>query len=208
MSVPSHIVDGTGGKFKAKVNGDEALFTMNIPFPPLLKQKTNPFRQYLTADGTESGSNDMGVDGSSTNVDFWIPASTTRDRYLTNLNFLVAYATSGKPYLWADGAALSNGSRLFYNNDAGEQEIHEAIKSNQDLFRLGLQLIPTSWEVRHTNANNDYGYFISFDLRAMGLPLGVKLDRGSNQKLTLRVRDDATAAVTFDCIAYGFERFE
>jgi hypothetical protein len=43
----------------------------------------------------------------------------------------------------------------------------------------------------------------------MGLPYGVKLDAGTTQKLTLRVRDNAgTAADIFTAIAYGFERFE
>jgi hypothetical protein len=203
------IQDGSGSKSKATVNGDAALHVINLPFPPLIAQKTNPFRQYFTTDGLAAGTNNMAVDGSSTNVDYFIPASQTKDRYLTNLNFLVAYGASGAPYQWADGTPLTNGSRLFYTSKSGENDIHDAIKTNQDLFRTAFQLIPNNWEVRNTNASNDYGYFISMDLRSLGLPFGVKLDRGTNQKLIIRIRDNTlTSADTFDCIAYGFERFE
>lgn len=209
MALPINVEDGKGTSRLAEVTADSALCVTNLPFPPLTPQKARPFRQYFTTDGTPSGSNDMGVDGSSTAVDFYIPADTDVDRYITSINFLVAYGTTGQPNEWADGTALTNGTRLFYTSEAGEQDIHDGIKTNQDMFRLTLNQIPTSWEIRHTNATNDYGYFISMDLRAMGLPFGIKLDRGSSQKLILRVRDNAgTDADTFNCIAYGFDRFE
>lgn len=206
MSVLSVIGDGKT-KNKARVE-DDSLFTHQIPFPPLIKQKTNPFLQFLTDDGTDSGSNEMAVDGSLTNIDFFIKASETADRYVTNLNFLVAYGATGAPFEWADGTTLTNGSRLFYENDSGEHNIHAGIKSNQDIFRLELSVIPSAWELRHTNASNDFGYFISLDLRALGLQFGVKLDKGSSQRLIMRIRDNTgTDADTFNCIAYGFERF-
>lgn len=207
MPVISVIGDGQGNE-RARVNSDKALYVTTMPFPPLVVQKTNPFRQFFTSDGDPSGSSDMGVDGSVTNVDFFIAADPLKDRYLTNLSFLVAYGASGKPFQWADSTALTNGSRIFYESERGEQDIHSGIKTNQDLFRLSFQLIPTGWEVRHTNANNDFGYFISMDMRSLGLPFGVKLDRGTNQRITIRIKDDATNADTFDCIAYGFERFK
>lgn len=209
MSLLVQIIDGNGTKSKAMVNPDGSLSIIAHPQPPFLPQKTKIFRQFLTDDGTPSGSNDMGVDGSSTNVDFWIPANEIDDRYITTLYILIAYGTSGKPYLWADGASLSNGSRLFYKTQKGEIDIHDAIKSNQDVFRLNGDLIPTAWEVRHTNANNDYGYFMRISLSEIMPPFGIKLDAGTTQKLIMRVRDNAgTDADTFNVIAMGFDRFK
>lgn len=197
------------GKNQAQVTDDQELCVIEAPYPPLVTQKVRPFRQYLTIDGTASGSNDMGIDGSVTPVDFFVEAKDTEDRYITSLNWLVAYGSIGRPYLWADGAALTNGTRLFYESQSGEVDIHEAIKINQDLFRLSFAPIPLAWEVRHVNANNDYGYFISTDLTKMGLPFGIKLDRGTKQRLVSCIRDNAGAsAVTFNVIAYGFDRFE
>lgn len=201
-------IKGTN-KTQAEVTGDGELCVIAAPFPSLADQKVQPFRQYLTDDGTISGSNDMGVDGSVTNVDFYISADSVNDRYITTLNFAVAYGSIGKPYLWADGAALTNGTRLFYENPRGEVDIHEGMKSNQDLFRLTFNQIPTAWEVRHVNANNDYGYFISMDLTKLSSAFGLKLDRGTDQRLICRIRDDAgTLADTFNVIAYGFDRFK
>ena len=200
---------GNGKKFSATVTRDQELCVITAPYPPLVDQKVQPFRQYLTDDGLPDGSNDMGVDGSVTNVDYYIPAKASEDRYITSLNFIVGYGTSGQPNEWADGLALTNGSKIFYTSQRGEVEIHEGVKSNQDMFRLSFSPIPTGWEVRHVNATNDFGYFISMDLTKMGLPFGIKLDKGSSQKLIIRIRDNAgTDADSFNCIAYGFDRFE
>jgi len=200
-------ITGDDGK-QALVTKDQELCVIPAPYPPLVLQRVHPFRQYLTLDGTATGSNDMGIDGSVTNVDFYIPAHESEDRYITTLNFIVAYGGSGAPYQWANGAALTNGCRLFYDSMRGERNIHEGIKSNQDFFRLFFSIIPTSWEVRSVGANQDYGYFITLDLTKLGLPFGIKLDRGSNQRLTMRIQDNAgTGADIFDCIAYGFDRF-
>ena len=199
---------GKGNKKAVDVTDDQELVTINASYPPLSSQRVHPFRQFLTVDGLIDGSHDMGVNGSVTPVDFFIPADKAEDRYISALSFIVGYGAAGQPNLFADGAALTNGSRLFYDSERGEVDIHEGIKSNQDLFRLNLSLIPTAWEVRHVNANNDYGYFITFELTKMGLPFGLKLERGTTQRLVLRIQDDAQAADSFDCIAYGFDRFK
>lgn len=209
MSLNTIIKDGTGSKYFAKVEDSGALRVILLHEPVLAEQKIKVFRQYLTTTGLSSGSNDMGVDGSSTNVDFYIPSDSTDDRYITSLSIIVGYGASGQPNLWADGTALTNGTRLYYVSKFGEIDIHDAIKTNQDMFRLKQENIDTNWEVRHVNATNDYGYFIFIDLRVFVPPYGVKLDRGTTQKLVMKVRDNAgLAADSFNCIAYGFDRFE
>jgi len=203
------IKDGRGRKNRTIVTNDQEFCVIQVPFPPIVKQKVQPFRQFLTDDGLSSGSNDMGVDGSTTNVDFWIPASTTADRYLTQVSIIVAYGTSGAPFEWADGTALTNGTLVFYNNSKGDIDIHGGIKTNQDVFRFIPGVVPTGWEVRHVNANNDFGYFINLNLSDFMPPYGIKLDKSSTQKLTVRIRDNVGAdADTFNAIAYGFDRFE
>lgn len=207
--IKSQLFDSTGNKKGLGITSEHAALVTNLPYPPLGSQKTKPFRQYLTVDGTASGSNDMGVNGSVTNVDFYVQADDENDRYISNLNIIVGYGASAQPFQWADGTALSNGTRLFYESRFGQQDLHDGIKSNQDMFRLSLELIPTAWEVRGVGATNDYGYFINFDLAKIIYPYGIKLDRGTNQKLIMTVRDNAgTAADTFNVIAYGFDRFE
>lgn len=204
----SRIVDGTGGKDTAKVDSGY-LHTILSPDPPFALQKTEPFRQFLTTDGTSSGSNDMGIDGSSTNVDFYIAADEEKDTYITTINMIIGYGSSGSPYQFADVAALTNGLKMFYTSIRGEQIIDDQIKTNTELLRLSNNsIIPTAWEVRHVGALNDYGYFISIDLRKFSPSLGIKLDAGSSQKFIITVRDSCVDADTLNAQAFGFKRFK
>jgi len=198
----------TQGGLEARITQDGELRVSNAPYPPFGAQQARPFRQYLTLDGTAGGSNDMGVDGSVTNVEFYVPASTTDDRYITNIAMLVGYGGTSQPYLFADAVALANGCRMHFVSLRGEVDIHDGIKTNQDMFRLSHEAVRSDWEVRGVNANNDYGYFITIDLESVMPVFGVKLDAGTTQRLIMTIRDDCTNADSFNAIAYGFDRFE
>ena len=205
----TQLLGGNGNKVAAAVSAEQELCVIAAPYPPLATQKVQPFRQFLTTNGESSGTADMGVDGSSTNVDYYVPAIEGVDRYITTLSFIMGYGASGKPYQWANGTPLSNGCRLFYGSRRGEVDIHEGITTNQDFFRLSFSPVIGDWEVQHVNANQDFGYFITMDLTKLGLPFGVKLDRDTSQHLTMRIRDNVGLdADSFNCIAYGFDRFE
>jgi len=204
------IVGGEGNGKKALVLPQGELLVNNYFCPPLLPQMCKVFRQYLTITGLPAGSNDMGVDGSVNPVLFWIPANADNDRYITTLSFLVGYGAAGALYEWADsGGALANGIRFYYERQGEEVDIHDAIQTNSDLIRLSdMGIVPTAWELRNLGALNDYGYLITVCLSCMIPPHGIKLDRGSTQKLLIEIRDDARDADTFNAIAYGFDRFE
>lgn len=206
--IDTRIRDGEGRKNFAEVTDDNELVVIASPYPPFHAQKVRPFRQYMTLDGTPTGDNDMGVDGSVTNVDFYIPAVDDFDRYITSISILVGYGTSSQPYKFADTTALNNGCQLHYISLFGDVDIHEGLKSNQDVFRLTDDPVTSLWELRGINAPNDYGYLVAFDLKVIGSQYGIKLDRGTTQKLIMTIRDDCTAADSFNVITYGFERFK
>ena len=208
MSTPVNIFGaGARGSQGVAVTEDQELLVTVSPNPPFDEQRIRPLAQYLTTDGTASGSNDMGVDGSVTSSVFYIGASETDDRYISQLEFIIGYGTSAQPYQFADSTALTNGVRIYYESRFGETEIFNA-KSNQDFFRLNHIPTTTNWEVRGVNALNDYGYFISFDLKSFIQPYGIKLDRSLDKKLAVEIRDNCTNADSFNCYAFGFERFE
>lgn len=207
MTIKTHIV-GADNDTSVQVTQNREL-VVNVSHDPVMQpSRRKPFRQYFTDTGLSTGSNDMGVDGSVTNVDFWIPADHDNDRYISHISIIVGYATTGQPNEWADGAALTNGIQLFFDQQIGAIDLHEGIKNNQDLFRLDNNTISATWEVRHVNATNDYGYFINFDLTRFAHPFGIKLDRGTTQRLAFCVKDNASAAVSFNAIASGFDRFD
>ena len=169
-------------------------------------QKNKIFRQYML---NAAGSNDMGINGSVTNSEFFISADPDNDRYITAIAFIVGYGGAATLYEFSDsGGALTNGFRLYYSRATEEVDIHDAIKTNSDLLRLCVNdIIPTAWELRNLGALNDYGYMCKLDLSQMMPQYGLKLDAGTTQKIALLVRDDNTDADTMNAIAYGFERF-
>ena len=205
----THIVCGTNehGKNRAIVDDQNALVVSLAQCPPLIKQQNKIFRSYFL---NSSGSNDMGIDGSSTSVKFYISADDENDKYITAVSFLVGYGSAAYLFEFSDsGAALTNGFKFYYQRQGEEVDIHDAVKANYDLIRLAVKdILPTAWELRNLGALNDYGYLVTIDILSMMPPFGLKLDRGSSQKLVFEVRDDNTDADTMNAIAYGFERFE
>jgi hypothetical protein len=163
----------------------------------------------LTADPTD-GTNETNMDWEIAPIDFWLPSHEDNDRYITRLDILVGYSTTGQMNEFADAAALANGFRFFYiDSKKAEVDIHDALINNSEILRLaGQSVLATGFEHRHLGSMNDYGYLLSINFSDMIPPYGVKLDRGSSEKIVMIVRDDATAATTMNCICYGFERFE
>lgn len=199
------------GTRQVEVTPEGSLYVAASPFPPFVTQLTRPLRQYFTLGGTPTGDNDLGQDGSVTNLDFCIPADPNDDMYIKHISFLVGYGGAAFPYEFGDGAALTNGVQIFYDSQSGATDIHDGIKSNQDLFRLSATPVNSTWELRGVGAANDYGYFVEAGLTQFSPEYGVKLDAGSNQKMVIRIRDTMTAVSgagdSFNAIAHGFYRF-
>ena len=212
MSVVVRIEGGKAGAV-AGVSKDGLLQVQVSPDPPFVPQKIKPFRQFLTDDGLSGGSNDMIVDGSSTNVEFWVPADTVNDRYITILSVVIADNGNFLQNEFGDlGSALTNGCRLFYERGSGEEiDIHDALKSNFDFTRLALgrpAFGATSTTFRGTNFIGTAEAMIPvIDLKEFMPPFGIKLDAGTKQRIVLTVKDALAGLTTFDIIAYGFDRF-
>lgn len=218
MSIPVRVVGGTiGGEYKEwAISGEGAALTSQLPYPPMLITKTIPFRQNLTNDGMPSdGSNeDMKVVGTLTApIDFWIPAHSKNDRYITYLSFVLA-GSAAKLSDFAAASALSNGCKLFYRHTlAGEIVIHDSLTTNFSFMRLALGQPSFGTAGDAFRGKNVVGavdaYIPTMDLRMFSPDgYGIKLDAGTTQRLTLQIRDDLTVAgvTAFDCVAYGFDR--
>jgi len=206
-----HLTDGIGNGFLAKVDDRQALRVSPSIAPPLEVQQVIPFRQFLTDDGLSTGSNDMQVDGSTTSVEFWVPASTTADRYITQLSFLIADAGAGMD-TFGNITALTNGCNLFFDRATGVITIHDTLKSNLDFVRLCLGqpafgTAADSFRIKKAIGTSE-GYIPVLDLARLVPPFGIKLDLGTKQRFVLEVRDDTRGVDAFDAIAYGFDRLE
>ena len=138
MSIDARIVDGTNTKQAAEVDDNNCLKEVGWPEPPLeYTQKLRVFRQHLTDDGlpTDGSNQDMTVDGSSNNVDFYIGSSDTSDRFITMISFLIADAGATLNE-FGNISALSNGCRLFYTDSAGEVDIADSLTTQFEVIRL------------------------------------------------------------------------
>ena len=132
--------NGFGDNTKAKVGKEGEVSVVVHPHPPRNEDAVigtpTPFRQYFTDDGYSTGSNDMKVDGSSTNQVFFIQAEEEKDIYIGRVSIVIADA-SATLNKFGNLTALTNGVLFEWNSrDLGSTTIHEALKSNFDFVRL------------------------------------------------------------------------
>lgn len=214
MALPIRLLSGWGIRTPARVDELGHVFTTDRAAPAFGGKTTmRVFRQFMTNGGTASDSSDMRVDGSGTAVNFWIPAHSERDRYICRLNFTISDA-SASLNSFGTLTALATGCRLFYTDELGEVDIHEALKTNYNFVQLcsgspafaGSGATNSAFRAQNVSGTSE-GYLPSLDLRAtFGFEWGLRLKAGSKQRITLRVRDDTTGVDAFNVIAYGFER--
>lgn len=208
------LVDGYGRGGKAKVNGEGELGVVVHPHPPQDEKVTVlPFRQYFTSDGTISGSNDWAVNGSTTSQDFYIKAVANYDIYINSISVIIG--DGGSPNLNGYGAlsALTNGVEwVYFSQDAGEYQLHDGIKTNLEFIRLGVNTgaIGTGVDAYLADVSGggtEKSYIPTIDLsESFGLPWGVRLKKGTKDKLVFRVRDNLTGLITHNAIAYGIRQ--
>lgn len=206
--IPIQIVDGSGTSKKVSVLPEGELLVSVHSSPPLLRQKTKIFGQFLTVDGAPASSNDMGVDGSGTPVEFFIAAQENNDLYLTALSFILGYGTTAQLFEFADsGAALTNGVQIAYTTVGEDEVVITTPTTNYGFLRASLAPMSNdAWQSRGFTVLNDYGYFCTIRLADLIMPNGVKLDRGTKQRFSVTILDDCTDADLFNCRAFGFER--
>lgn len=205
------IKDGHGSGNFAKIGGEGEVGVVVHPHPPIDESVFPlPFRQYFTDDGTTSGSNDMTVDGSTTNVDFYVSASEDFDIYIKSISIIIGDGGNPALNLYGSLSALTNGIEwIFQSNDQGEYELHDGIKTNLEFIRLGVDTgaIGTGSDAYLADVSgggSEKSYLPTIDLKeTFALQYGIRLVKGTKDKLIFRVRDNLTGLTTHNAIAYG-----
>jgi hypothetical protein len=206
--IPFVLKDGYGSGETAKVDGEGALQAVIHPHPPFNEAETSvPYRARFT-DGTTT--TNMNVDGSVTNVEYFIQASTEYDIYINSLSLRIG--DGGAPTLNKFGAltALTNGVEWkWVTNDLGTQILHEGIKTNLEFIRTGhkTHAIGTGTDAYLADVSggaSEKAYLPIIDIsEQFGKPWGIRLRKGTIDKMVFVIRDDLTGLINFDCIAYG-----
>jgi len=206
MALEALIADPASGE-QAAVQDSSVLAALN-PSPPLIPQKTRIFRQYLTDDGTTGGSEDMTV---AVDTDFWVAAADDADRYIAAVSFLIEDAGATLDDFGNLGGPLANGCQFFYESQAGQVIIHEALTTNFSVIRMCM-LNPsfgdaaTALRLSSAPPGATDAYAPVMDFTKIMPPYGVKLDMGTNQRLVFGIRDNIAAMGAMNAIAYGFDR--
>jgi len=210
MPVPFYIIDGHGTKNKLKVNKEGTIGVVNHLHPPLNDTiELRPFRQFFTDDGSPTGSSDMRVNGSVTPVDFFIDAKADRDIYIKTFSFEIADA-GAELNEFGNLSELTNGCGFFWDTGDGRNIIHNGLKSNWDIVRLCGGNPAVGATTSSFRANNVIGqaegYIPFLDVvKIFGVPWGLRLRKGSRDKIVLRVNDNINFVgdSSFNIIAFG-----
>jgi hypothetical protein len=202
---------GAGGEELASVNKEGTLNVVVHPHPPIGETLTaQPFRQFFTDNGITSGSNDMRVNGGAAATDFYIGANENYDIYIKSIS--LAIGDGGSPALNKFGnlSELTNGvSWHLFSNELGLYELHEGVKTNLEFVRLGADTagIGTGTDAFLADVSGggtEKSYLPTINIaESFGLLYGLRLRKGSNDKLIFTINDNLTALTTFNAIGYG-----
>ena len=211
MAIDVQLYDPQSG-LRARLGSEGQLNVVVHPHPPIDEAVAAlPFRQYFTDDGGATGSNDMRVNGSTTNADFYVTAHNEHDVYIKTVSVLIS-DTGAVLNKFGALTALTNGIEFFHDTqDTGVTVIHEAIQNNLDFVRLGLGIPPvgggtTAFRADVSGSGAD-SYLPIIDLKnTFGLQWGLRLRKGTNDKLIFRIKDNLSAGIDeFNIIAYGIK---
>jgi hypothetical protein len=209
MSIASRILGPDGEMLKINPEGDIGVTIHQ--HPPITETIIAlPFRSYFTDDGTISGSNIMKVDGSVINADFYIKANENYDIFIKYIT--VEIGDGGSPALNKFGAlsALTDGIAFYWDT---QQEplyvLHEGIKTNKEFIRISSDTgaIGTGIEAYLADVSGggtEKSYLPNMDMAEIyGLQWGLRLRKGTNDRIIFRVRDNLTGLTTFNAIGTG-----
>ena len=215
MAIDIKIVDGTGSGNRAKVNDGGYIFTQNSNLPPVDDNNSQSIlRQFLTLNN-DGITTDMIVDGSITPQLFTINAIPEKDIYITSLSILVQgnALTLGNDFAGSDVAGNplpTNGMRIYYEDENGEINVGTDLTTNFSFIRLSQGNVAFGDDTTafiKTDGVPTIFPTLNFN-KVFGFTSGLRLLRGTNNKLVLEVNDDLPNIVNtngaFNIIVNGF----
>lgn len=214
MAINLKIEDGDGSGIKAKVNEGGYLFVQDSNLPPIDNRDLQLiYRKNLTLND-DGATTEMTVDGSTSSQLFYIQSVPEKDIFITSLSIYIQ-ATGialGQDFA-GSGVDLTNGCRLYYEDENGEINIGTDLINNFSFVRLCQGNVPfgdNSTAFIKTDGVDAVFPTLNFK-KVFGFQNGIKLLRGTTNKLVLEVNDDLVAGsivaanAGFNIIANGFE---
>ncbi len=214
MPVDSLIKDGTGSKRAARVDTRNRVeVSMHTPDVPEAGEE-NRLRYYselVGSAGASSGNVNMNVDGSVTPAAFFARSEGEADVHITEI---VIYLEDSKVAnkKFGDINSLTNGWDLQVEESGVTTSIVSKAKNG------GQILVQTSPPIFGTDANKlnrvgdpsdtgeNEGFLVSFNI-SESLPGGIRLGRGTQDRIVSIVNDDLTGLADFEVRLIGYRHY-
>jgi len=208
--IKSQLVDGHGTKRKAKIDSEGALNVVVHPHPPVDEDITAlPFRQFFTDTGLSTGSSDMAVNGGTTPQLFYISASIDFDIYINSMSVIISDQNATLDKFGALNATSFTGTDFYLENtEQSQYTIANELKTNFDFIRFsgGRPAYgngATAFIANNISGNSE-GITCLIDFSDnFGLQYGVRLQKGSTNRLVWQINDNVSGVDAFNIIAYG-----
>lgn len=153
----------------------------------------------------------MSVDGSTQTQDFYIEGIQDFDIYINEISIEIEDGGSPAPADFGDiNGGVANGVQCIWSSNVnGEVIMSPDMKTNKDFFRWANKSdgIGTGTDVfllDNSGGGTTKSYLPRIDLsEKYGPQFGVRLQKGKQDRLTFRVRDNLTSLTSFTAIASG-----
>jgi len=211
MAVKSYIIDPFK-KYRARVTKEGAVLTqtantVTVAPEPGTENQQRYFEGELGSTGIDSGSLSQNVDGSTTPQTFYLEANADYDIHIIQITAVVVDGAVSHSKFGAI-AALTNGWDLVWT-EAGENNylIDSAKTTGQALVQSGIGTpfgSGNAFSIISAFSGNDDAVIISLPLGRF-VPGGVRIGRGTTDRLKSVVNDNLTALTDFKVYVYGYK---
>jgi hypothetical protein len=160
-----------------------------------------PMQRPLTLDGTQTGNNKMNVDGSTTPVEFYFQADTSRSVHINKISFLIGDVTNSNFESYGSLLGpLTNGITLYSIIGGVEIPLNALFKRTADYLGAGaeVQFVELTGNTRMAN----------YSLNLFEYSEGVILDGNKDEILGLRINDDLTSLDLHEAYIDGYFQIE
>lgn len=213
MAISTQIINGGGNRNKLKVNPDGSINTTQTPNPPVPSTGTvNTFRflsGVMGSTGMDSGTINLNVDGSATAQEFTVDSDEDFDIHVMQVVFIVADSAVVHSK-FGNINALTNGFDLEIVEEGVTTKLINAVKTGGQLIAQTGFTHPfgdgtLSFELSNWTGTEDA------QVAVMSLhdfvPGGIRIGRGSQNKLIARVNDDLTGLTEFTVRVLGYKHY-
>ncbi|MEE9573550.1 MAG: hypothetical protein V3W20_10915 [Candidatus Neomarinimicrobiota bacterium] len=210
--INSTIQDGSGAGHKACVTKQNALCVSRVlpPVPPVGSiSRYRYFNKLLGSGGAGLGDTNQNVDGSVNDENFYISSHHDYDLYIMAIVVIIADSIVFHNN-FGNVPPLTNGYNLSIIENGEESKIFDSAKTGGQMIAQSIFGHPygdgaTSFELSKWTGNDD-AQTIVVPMHEL-IPGGIRIGRGTLDKLKSTVSDDLTGLTEFTVRVVGYRHY-